>query len=69
MQQGWAELLEKYEGETYGVWNDNTLITGGAFDDELQPIHRKKNLTAQIQSAEGKRESNAPTLEEHQHEM
>lgn len=40
-----------------------------AFDDELQPIHRKKNLTAQIQSAEGKRESNAPTLEEHQHEM
>lgn len=40
-----------------------------AFDDELQPIHRKKNLTAQIQSAEGKMESNAPTLEEHQHEM
>lgn len=32
MQQGWAELLEKYEGETYGVWDDDTLITGGAFD-------------------------------------
>lgn len=40
-----------------------------AFDHELQPIHRKKDLTAQIQSAEGKRESNAPTMEEHQHEM
>lgn len=32
MQQGWAELLEKYEGETYGVWDDDTLIIGGAFD-------------------------------------
>ena len=32
MQQGWAELLEKYEGETYGVWDDDTLIVGGAFD-------------------------------------
>lgn len=32
MQQGWTELLEKYEGETYGVWDDDTLITGGAFD-------------------------------------
>lgn len=34
MQQGWAELLEKYEGETYGVWDDDTLITGGAFDPD-----------------------------------
>lgn len=32
MQQGWAELLGKYEGETYGVWDDDTLIIGGAFD-------------------------------------
>ena len=32
MQQGWAELLEKYEGETYGVWDDDTLIIGCAFD-------------------------------------
>lgn len=34
MQQGWAELLEKYEGETYGVWDDDTLIIGGAFDPD-----------------------------------
>lgn len=34
MQQGWAELLEKYEGETYGVWDDDTLITGGALDPD-----------------------------------
>ena len=34
MQQGWAELLGKYEGETYGVWDDDTLIIGGAFDPD-----------------------------------
>lgn len=34
MQQGWAELLEKYEGETYGVWDDDTLIIAGAFDPD-----------------------------------
>ena len=34
LQKGWAELLEKYEGETYGVWHDDTLITGGAFDPD-----------------------------------
>lgn len=34
MQQGWAELLEKYEGETYGVWDDDTLIIGGALDPD-----------------------------------
>lgn len=32
LKEGWSELLEKYEGETYGVWHDETLITGGAFD-------------------------------------
>lgn len=34
MQQGWTELLGKYEGETYGVWDDDTLIIGGAFDPD-----------------------------------
>lgn len=34
MQQGWAELLGKYEGETYGVWDNDTLIIGGAFDPD-----------------------------------
>lgn len=34
------------------------------YDDELQSISRKKDLTAQIQGAEGKREQIAPTQEE-----
>lgn len=34
MQQGWTELLGKYEGETYGVWDEDTLIIGGAFDPD-----------------------------------
>lgn len=38
------------------------------FDHELQPIPRKKDLTAQIQGAEGKREQNAPTPEGNQKE-
>ena len=38
------------------------------FDHELQPIPRKKDLTAQIQGAEGKREQNAPTQEGNQKE-
>lgn len=33
------------------------------FDDELQPIPRKKDLTTQIQGAEGKREPPTPTQE------
>lgn len=37
--------------------------TLSVFDDELQPIPRKKDLTTQIQSAEGKRELPAPTQE------
>ena len=36
------------------------------FDHELQPIPRKKDLTAQIQGAEGKREQNVPTPEGNQ---
>lgn len=35
-----------------------------AFDSELQLISRKKDLTAQIQGAEGKREPTTPTQEE-----
>ena len=38
------------------------------FDHELQPIPRKKDLTTQIQGAEGKREQNAPTPEGNQKE-
>lgn len=34
------------------------------YDDELRPIPRKKDLTTQIQGAEGKREQSAPTPEE-----
>lgn len=34
------------------------------YDDELRPILRKKDLTTQIQGAEGKREQSAPTPEE-----
>lgn len=34
------------------------------YDDELRSIPRKKDLTAQIQGAEGKREQIAPTQEE-----
>lgn len=37
--------------------------TLSVFDDELQPIPRKKDLTTQIQGAEGKRELPAPTQE------
>ena len=43
-------------------------ITLNVYDDELQPIPRKKDLTAQIQGAEGKREQNAPTPEGNQKE-
>ena len=38
------------------------------FDSELQPLPRKKDLTAQIEGAEGKREPNTPTQEEPQKE-
>ena len=34
------------------------------YDGELRPIPRKKDLTTQIQGAEGKREQSAPTPEE-----
>lgn len=34
LQEGWAELLEKYEGETYGVWDDDVCIVAGAFDPD-----------------------------------
>lgn len=37
--------------------------TLSVFDDELQPIPRKKDLTTQIQGAEGKREPPTPTQE------
>ena len=37
--------------------------TLSVFDHELQPIPRKKDLTAQIQGAEGKREPPTPTQE------
>lgn len=43
------------------------LVTEGVlklYDDELRPIPRKKDLTTQIQGAEGKREQSAPTPEE-----
>lgn len=42
--------------------------TLNVYDDELQPIPRKKDLTTQIQGAEGKREQNAPTPEGNQKE-
>lgn len=48
MQQGWAELLEKYEGETYGVWDDDTLIIGGAFDpDDISYIEEYLKMLEQ----------------------
>lgn len=37
--------------------------TLSVFDDELQPIPRKKDLTTQIQGAEGKREPPTPIQE------
>lgn len=42
--------------------------TLNVYDDELQPIPRKKDLTTQIQGAEGKREQSAPTQEGNQKE-
>lgn len=42
--------------------------TLNVYDDELQPIPRKKDLTAQIQGAEGKREQSTPASEGNQKE-
>lgn len=43
-------------------------ITLNVYDDELQPIPRKKDLTTQIQGAEGKREQSTPASEGNQKE-
>lgn len=42
--------------------------TLNVYDDELQPIPRKKDLTTQIQGAEGKREQSTPASEGNQKE-
>lgn len=63
-----VELKLEYEPLAIGemMWRvkfpDGEILS--VYDDELQSISRKKDLTAQIQGAEGKREQIAPTQEE-----